>query len=252
LSAGELRFRLQIGVFQPMRTPTSRLRRDAASSFVAGFRWRVEQFALPTPLPDVTVFSRDSFSLRPSGPAYDEQLSRSSHWLKTPCALRLREPNRDDVTSDALCHTAALTQELRLPPSPGHPLTSPCDEARERPPPRQDTQYSCLFKAAIHRTQDAFDRIDAQSCDWTDLVRDHCSFTRPRSAPFRATRACPPCPGRAAAPSYPAHPWLASRLTSTAPGRCFSPTSATDTQYEHSHIDRFPRPQLALRSPPPQ
>jgi hypothetical protein len=64
LSAGELQFRLQIGVFQPMRTPTSRLRRDAASSSVAGFRWRVEQFALPTPLPDVTVFSCDSFGPR--------------------------------------------------------------------------------------------------------------------------------------------------------------------------------------------
>lgn len=35
-----------------------------------GFRWRVEQFALPIPLPDVTVFSRDSFSPRPSGPAW--------------------------------------------------------------------------------------------------------------------------------------------------------------------------------------
>jgi hypothetical protein len=32
-----------------------------------------------------------------------------------------------------------------------------------------------LFKAAIHPAQDAFDRIDAQSCDWTELVRDHCS-----------------------------------------------------------------------------
>jgi hypothetical protein len=76
--------------------------------------------------------------------------------------------------------------------------------------------------------QDAFDRIDAQSCDWTELVRDHCSFTRPSSAPFRATRACLPCPGRAAAPPYSAPPWLASRLTLIAQRRCFSPISATD------------------------
>jgi hypothetical protein len=34
--------------------------------------------------------------------------------------------------------------------------------------------------------------------------------------------------GRAAAPPYPAPSWLASRLTSKTPGRCFSPTSATD------------------------
>jgi hypothetical protein len=34
--------------------------------------------------------------------------------------------------------------------------------------------------------------------------------------------------GRAAAPPYPAPSWLASQLTSKTPGRCFSPTSATD------------------------
>jgi hypothetical protein len=132
------------------------------------------------------------------------------------------------VTSDALCHTTALTQELHLPPSPDHPPASPCDKAHRRSPPRQGTQHGCLFKAATHPAQDAFDRIDAQSRDWTELVRDHCSFTRPSSAPFRAPRACPPCPGRAAAPPYPALSWLASRLTSIAPGRCFSPISATD------------------------
>jgi len=41
-------------------------------------------------------------------------------------------------------------------------------------------------------------------------------------------------------PLYPALPWLASRLTSTSLGRCFSPTSATDPQYEHSLFDRLP------------
>jgi hypothetical protein len=230
-----------------MRTPTSRLRRDVASSFVAGFRWRVEQFALSTPLPDVTVFSCDSFSPRTSGSAWEATLFRASHWLRTPCALRLREPNRDDVTSDALCHTTVLTQELRLPPSPGLPRASPCDEEHERPPPRQDTQYSCLFKAAIHPAQDAFDRIDALSCDWTELVRDHCSFTRPSSAPLSRDASLPSMSGRAATPPYPAPPWLASRLTSTAKRRCFSPTSATDPRYEHSYLVRFPRPQLAPR-----
>jgi hypothetical protein len=133
------------------------------------------------------------------------------------------------VTSDALCHTTALTQELQISRLRSvHPLASPCDEAPKGPPSRQDTLHGCLFKAATRRAQDAFDRIDAQSCDWTELVRDHCSFTRPSSAPFRATRACLPCPGRAAAPPYPAPPWLASRLTLTAQGRCFSPISATD------------------------
>jgi hypothetical protein len=32
--------------------------------------------------------------------------------LETPCALRLGEPNQDGVTSDVLCRTASLTQEL--------------------------------------------------------------------------------------------------------------------------------------------
>jgi hypothetical protein len=32
--------------------------------------------------------------------------------LETPCALRLGEPNQDGVTSDALCRTTSLTQEL--------------------------------------------------------------------------------------------------------------------------------------------
>jgi len=41
----------------------------------------------------------------------------ASRWLQTPCTFRLREPNRDDVTSDALCRAAALAQELQLPPS---------------------------------------------------------------------------------------------------------------------------------------
>lgn len=112
LPAGELRFRLQIGVFSRCGPPSSRLRRDAASSFVIGFRWRVEQFALPIPLPDATVFSCDSFSPRPSGPACDARSRALHRWLETPCALRLGEPNLDGVTSGILCRTAALTQEL--------------------------------------------------------------------------------------------------------------------------------------------
>jgi len=70
---------------------------------------------------------------------------------------------------------------------------SPCDEARDAPPPRQDTHYNGLFKAAIDPAQDAFFRIDVHPCGWTGIVRDSCSFTRTRPTPFRATRACPPC-----------------------------------------------------------
>ena len=47
--------------------------------------------------------------------------------------------------------------------------------------------------------------------------------------------------GRAAALSYPAPPWLASRLTSTAQERCLSPTSATDVRYEHPTIRSTPK-----------
>jgi hypothetical protein len=44
---------------------------------------------------------------------------------------------------------------------------------------------------------------------------------------------------------------LASRLPSSERTRCFSPTSATDSQSEHSRIARLPSAQLALRRPPP-
>jgi len=66
------------------------------------------------------------------------------------------------------------------------------------------------------------------------------------SIPFRETRACLPCPGRAAAPLYPAPPWFTFRLTLTSPGRYVAPTSATDPQNEHSLFARLPSPQLAL------
>jgi hypothetical protein len=59
--------------------------------------------------------------------------------------------------------------------------------------------------------------------------------------PSQSARACLPCPGRAAAPSYSAPPWLASRLTSTAQKRCLSPTSATDVRYEHPTIRSTPK-----------
>jgi hypothetical protein len=95
----------------------------------------------------------------------------------------------------------------------------------------------CLFKAATQRAQDAFDRIDAKPCGLADLVRAPCSVTRPSSAPFQPPRACSPCHERAAAPPYPAPPWIASRLTSTAPGRCFSPISATDIP-TRAHVSR--------------
>lgn len=42
---------------------------------------------------------------------------------------------------------------------------------------------------------------------------------------------------RAAASPYPAPSWIASRLTSTAPGRCFSPISATDIP-TRAHVSR--------------
>jgi hypothetical protein len=44
-----------------------------ASSFDIGFRWQVEQFALPILRRDVTVFCRNSFD--PSIPAQHEDLT---------------------------------------------------------------------------------------------------------------------------------------------------------------------------------
>jgi hypothetical protein len=173
-------------------------------------------------------------------------LSRSPHWLRTPCALRLREPNRDVVTSDVLCRTTALGQEL-LSHLRWTQHASPCDETRRALRRARARPAAACLRPPHAVTQDAFVRIDAQPCSWTELVREICSLTRPSSAPFQVARACPPCPGRAAALSYPAPSWLASRLTSTAPGRCFSPTSATDVRYEHPLFARLPSPRLAPR-----
>jgi len=61
-----------------------------------------------------------------------------------------------------------------------------------------------------------------------------------------------PLSGRTAAPPYPAPPRIASRLTLTAPGRCLSPTFATDIRYEHPKIARFLSPWLAPWRPSPR
>jgi len=117
LPAGELRFCLQIGLFGrggPLYRACGATRHP---SFGVGFRWRVEQFALSTPLPDATAFSRGSFSPRSSGAACATRFFAPLVKPQTLCALRLREPHRDDVTSGTLCRTTALAQELHLPPS---------------------------------------------------------------------------------------------------------------------------------------
>jgi hypothetical protein len=71
--------------------------------------------------------------------------SCASRWLETPCAFRLKEPNRDDVTSDALCRAAALTQELRLPPSLApRPLHLAMNRARRLRRARIGARPACL------------------------------------------------------------------------------------------------------------
>lgn len=108
------------------------------------------------------------------------------------------------MTSDALCRATALAQELHTPAFADRPPASPCGKAHKRSPPRQGTQYSCLFKAAIHPAQDAFDRIDAQSCDWAEIVtrtlfvfapdlRTLSSFASLPSLSGKSRRAALPC-----------------------------------------------------------
>jgi hypothetical protein len=203
------------------------------------------QFALSTPLPDVTVFSCDSFRLRSSGPAWEDTLSRSSHWLRTPCALRLREPNRDDVTSDALCHTTGLTQELQLPPSPStrspHLAMKHASTLRRA---RARCTAACLrLPYTVPRTPSIglMPNLAIGPSSYAITVRSRARAPHP----FEQREPALPCRERAAAPPYPAPPWLASRLTLIALERCFSPISATDPRYEHSYIARFPRPRLA-------
>jgi hypothetical protein len=90
-----------------------------------------------------------------------------------------------------------------------------------------------------------------------------CSAFRPSEAPrvpcnVRAERLAPLSPGacglshhkmsRRTALFPPTR--IASRLSSKARRRCFSPTSATDSRHEHPQLARFPDTQLAPRWPP--
>jgi len=158
----------------------------------------------------------------------------------------------DDVTSDALCRTTALALELQTSAFARTPHAAPCDEAHsDLRRARTRSIAACLRPPYTLPRTPSFGlmlSLAAEPSSFAITVRN----VRRAPHPYRATHACSPCPERAAAPPCPAPPWLASRLTLNSPGRCVSPTSATDVRNEHPKIARLPSPQLALRRPPPR
>ena len=62
------------------------------------------------PMPQFLAVTASALAVWPSMTALTRRERRSE--LETPCALRLGEPNQDNVTSDALCRATSLTQEL--------------------------------------------------------------------------------------------------------------------------------------------
>jgi hypothetical protein len=142
---------------------------------------------------------------------------RPSHWLGTLCALRLREPTRDDVTSDALCHTTALRRSSVPPASPitraPHlAIKHPSDHRRAR----TRSIAACLRPLYTLPRTPSIGLMPNLAIEPSSFAI-HCSCTRPSSAPFRAPRACPPCPrkSRRAALPCPFLDRLAAHLEDT-------------------------------------
>jgi hypothetical protein len=76
---------------RPLRAPTRRLRRLAASSFVVGPHRRAGQFALPAPAPSGTAFNRESF-----GP-YTAWYSTEITFRDLPAAVDLLRPSAEEA-----------------------------------------------------------------------------------------------------------------------------------------------------------
>lgn len=70
--------------------------------------------------------------------------------------------------------------------------------------------------------------------------------------PFRPCETSFLVKGMAAALPYPTLPRLTLRITLKTPGRCLSPTSATDLRNTHPSTVRLLSPQLALQRPSPR
>ena len=162
-------------------------------------------------------------------------LSRPSRWLKTPCALRLKEPNHDDVTSDALCRTTTLTQELHLLPSPSSPRAAPFDEARSdlrRARARRTT--ACLRPSYALPRAPSFGlmlNLAAEPSSYAITVRSRARAPHrfePRAPALLVEEEPPRCPTLRRLGSPRGSPWMRWEDVSHRP---LQPTFDTSTRY---------------------
>ena len=153
-------------------------------------------------------------------------------WLPTPCALRLREPDPMPRSLTSSVAAAVLTRGLhpsRSPPATRLASRDPLPAAaRTRPAPARFRRVSLLIQDAFLRSRSSTSRSRETPRTFT------CRSRARRLAPFRSSRGGVALSGcDASAPRYLTSSRSASRLASIAGGRCFSPTSASDSRHEH-------------------
>ena len=232
------------------------MRRHAASSFIIGFRRRHSQFALLFPPADGTAFRRGSFgSLRPARLGDHATEVRTYRRPPTFCAHRLRRPNRNSNTSDALCRGTSprLTgSNPRLAgtasPLPGKGVLASVVVKRRlrRPCHTRCTELAACLRQRALSTPERLPSVRSRSRDPAGEVAFVVHVRVPRLAPCRSPRAWPASPkaGRSfRAIARRADPHRLPRASPCSRERCVSPTSATDSRHEHPV--RCPIPDLA-------
>jgi hypothetical protein len=197
---------------RPLRAPTRRLRRLAASSFVVGPHRRAGQFALPAPAPSGTAFNREASAHSLHGTA---RRSPSGTYRRpsTSCAHRLRKP---DHACELLAPYVAprIRDRGLLPRALAHPVGWPFSPGRlprgtPRHPGFRHARLTVTAAGLERRTIDEPERLPSDRpgpCGLGGLDHACCSRAWPRPAPCRLPRSRP-APSRAGGPLQ-AIPWL--------------------------------------------
>jgi hypothetical protein len=155
---------------------------------------------------------------------------------QTPCALRLREPDHPFTTSDAPRHTPV--RRAGSPFSRDRDSLARLSSGQSAVPRRARARFRPRrFRTRAHPAQDAFHRIEFESCDPSRQVRKHQRLEDAllTSHPFACRDVARLVEDRATASRYPARSWAClSAHPFTKRRRCVSPTSATaDSRHEH-------------------
>jgi hypothetical protein len=156
----------------------------------------VEQFALPLPPSDATVFRRGSFSCDLSSGAARERLARGTHAcgviptnrtrrLLTPCALRLGGPH---LTSQPLTPSVApwvLPRDLR---SRVRRLGSRLSSGVDAPHVARTPDDATRLKATPPMSPGCLPSVQSRSCDRAKPSAFPVTFARKSSHPCRPMR----------------------------------------------------------------